>query len=390
MRRIDKILIHLKQFSLNSALLISTIIILIILFEIVIRSGIPILPDIENNGFWHEKLIMMNLDLSKDNKIIVALANRFPSSAQISIFKDISIDDFYDAYKQIPASEILTFKSNEYYCKHEILGYSFCPNIRGLFFEEISLDTNSFGARGSTELTNTSNKTKVVFLGDSFTFGSNVDEEESFSYHFGNSSNNVESINLGVPGYGHTQMLLKLLTDVVDMDPDYVVIGFVNTDISRNGLTFRLHSIPKFTIENNKLILKNVPLQPVSRWRNVFRTYNYFEIISHLVSLYSKDIELEKVSNFIFDEMVQISRDHNFTLVFTYLPEYLESMANESNPHPSFTKVCKNDDIICLDPIPRFHSFLQNQSKPDYHFEKHYSPDLHKLVSEEIYEGIIN
>ena len=47
-------------------------------------------------------------------------------------------------------------------------------------------------------------------LGDSFTFGEDVGDDETYSHHLEQLLPGTEVINLGVHGYGHDQMLIYL------------------------------------------------------------------------------------------------------------------------------------------------------------------------------------
>src|SRR3989344_6136722 len=63
---------------------------------------------------------------------------------------------------------------------------------------------NNIGARG--ENVDIKNKKKVIFLGDSYTFGWRLKDDETFPYYFGNLTNN-NVINLGMGGFGIGHMI---------------------------------------------------------------------------------------------------------------------------------------------------------------------------------------
>ncbi len=52
-----------------------------------------------------------------------------------------------------------------------------------------------------------------MVLADSFTFGDEVSDDETYSSYLQQALPGAENINLGVHGYGHDQMLILLMED---------------------------------------------------------------------------------------------------------------------------------------------------------------------------------
>ncbi|MEM1449478.1 MAG: GDSL-type esterase/lipase family protein [Planctomycetota bacterium] len=76
--------------------------------------------------------------------------------------------------------------------------------------------------------------TRVVALGDSYTFGWAVEDAEAYpsalARELDASADSVEVINAGVPGFNTVQALSYLRERWNDLDPDVVVLGFVMND----------------------------------------------------------------------------------------------------------------------------------------------------------------
>jgi lysophospholipase L1-like esterase len=86
---------------------------------------------------------------------------------------------------------------------------------------------------------------RVVAIGDSFTFGTDVDDGERFSDLLDHRFNHVEVINLGVAGYGTDQELRLLETVGFRYQPDIVILTVcVLNDLDDIGYE-RLYSWPK-------------------------------------------------------------------------------------------------------------------------------------------------
>ncbi|MCB0352305.1 MAG: SGNH/GDSL hydrolase family protein [Bdellovibrionales bacterium] len=88
---------------------------------------------------------------------------------------------------------------------------------------------------------------RIAFLGDSFTFGWGVKEEESFPSvaekilnRFFASDFKVETLNFGVPGYSTFQEVASFEEKALDFDPDAVVVFFVENDF---GLPFFIRDL---------------------------------------------------------------------------------------------------------------------------------------------------
>ena len=113
-------------------------------------------------------------------------------------------------------------------------------------------------------------------LGDSFTFGEDVGDDETYSHHLEQLLPGTEVINLGVHGYGHDQMLIYLREEGVRYRPDVVILGFLTGDMERNVLSFRDYAKPRFVLDGGKLALRNSPVPPpaemaaAEKWRSKF------------------------------------------------------------------------------------------------------------------------
>jgi lysophospholipase L1-like esterase len=102
---------------------------------------------------------------------------------------------------------------------------------------------------------------RILGIGDSWTFGANVDQSEAYPQILSSllgqefSTADFEVLNLGVFAYTSHQGLLLLKTQALDLDPDIVLIGFGMNDASVAGyrdkdLTDHGPSLPGRILEN--------------------------------------------------------------------------------------------------------------------------------------------
>ena len=128
--------------------------------------------------------------------------------------------------------------------------------------------TNSLGLRGSAEIASSkaAGERRVVVLGDSFTFGEGVKDEDVWVARMQTHLPGVTVANLGVMGYALDQQCLRLEDLGMKLAPDVVVLGLFGPDLDRDELTFRDDAKPRFELEDGGggdgtgLRLSNVPV----------------------------------------------------------------------------------------------------------------------------------
>jgi len=123
----------------------------------------------------------------------------------------------------------------EYFLKDHDLFWRFRPDqvIRSGFFVEGEYHINNHGLRGPDFAADKSPMTRrIVCLGNSCTFGWRVGEEQVYSRQLENILNrngtesSFEVINAGVTGYSSLQGLRFLRRDVLNWEPEILVISY--------------------------------------------------------------------------------------------------------------------------------------------------------------------
>lgn len=95
---------------------------------------------------------------------------------------------------------------------------------------------NSLGFRGP-EFAPKQSATRVLALGDSYTFGSGVADEETFSHQIQRiSGERFSVINAGVPGWGVFQMQIRLHQALASVQPKFVLVTIPELDVYRQPL----------------------------------------------------------------------------------------------------------------------------------------------------------
>ena len=198
-------------------------------------------------------------------------------------------------------------------------------------FGDKVLNTNAQGFRGTRDFSvpKDTTKTRILLLGDSFTFGEEVSDDESYAYHLEQLLPNVEVLNFGVHGYGHDQML-ALLTDVgVHYKPDVVLLGFVAADMSRNTLRFRDYAKPWYTIDADTLVRHGTPVPTAAetlRWDWLRpRTLDLVSALwLRMQSTASRRENEEVITSALLAKIIRVTLSVGAQPLFVYLPDSRE------------------------------------------------------------------
>ncbi|MHC4454360.1 MAG: SGNH/GDSL hydrolase family protein, partial [Planctomycetota bacterium] len=245
-------------------------------------------------------------------------------------------------------------------------GWKSKPDIKDWkVFEDKALNTNSRGFRGKNEYSygKNQNKTRIMILGDSYTFGEEVSDNETYSYYLQEMIPQSDIINMGIHGYGHDQMLVYLKEEIGKYKPDIVILGFLHIDMERNMLKFRDYAKPKFVLDNNHLTLTASPVptpEETIKWNWVRpRVTDIISIVSCELKkssgLYIK--EKENVTTAILNEMIKVIDSNDATPVFAYLPYQNEISVDTAltENEKYFFEMCKaNDKVNCFSTRPDF------------------------------------
>lgn len=220
-------------------------------------------------------------------------------------------------------------------------------------------------------------KPRIVFVGDSFVWGYDVEQEERFTEILQGMIPDWEVINLGISGYGTGQEYLLLEQQFEFYKPDIVFLIFTGTDIGDNtsntarGGYFK----PYFVRDKDKLQVKGVPVPKAERY--YYAQYPYLLTHSYLfrafVKIYSHFSTPPRIS--IPDVTIDIIKQ---------MKDFLEEReavfiigSEKTTNYEDLTLFYKVNNILFLD--------ISNDYKyPAY--GRHWTIAGHKFVSDKIYD----
>jgi hypothetical protein len=223
---------------------------------------------------------------------------------------------------------------------HPTRGWALRPGIREMrVFRDRVLNSSSHGLRGRQErpYEKPTGVRRVVVLGDSFTFGEDVSDDETFCQRLEQLLPGTEVLNLGVHGYGHDQMLLYLREEGVKYRPDIVLLGFVHADMERNLQGFRDYAKPRFELRDGRLELRGVPVPPPAE---MLRREAYRSKLLDLWTIFraarewrsgAAEQRMQTLTLAILDEIARVAREAGAVPAFAYLPVWGEVVKTDMN-----------------------------------------------------------
>ena len=160
---------------------------------------------------------------------------------------------------------------------HPILGWAPKPHSHS---KDVRI--NSQGIRADHDFAHFihSEVVRASAFGDSFTFGEEVANEDTWEHQLEEQDARMEVLNFGVGAYGLDQAYMRYMQDGISFHSDIVFIGFMSENIYRNLNVFRpfyhssyatnFYTKPRFLLTNDSLVLLDNPLRTTSDyWRLV-------------------------------------------------------------------------------------------------------------------------
>lgn len=281
-------------------------------------------------------------------------------------------------------------------------GWAVKPNIEGqIVFRNKVLNTNSKGLRGSEEYTyeKKSGITRILIFGDSFTFGDEVSDDETYAHYLKELLPETEILNFGVHGYGHDQMLIYLKEEGTKYRPDIIILGFVYADVLRNGLGFRDYAKPKYTLKDDELILTNLPVrtpESMIRFKKRFRLrmIDMLELVFRrlketFISTFEEDTRV--ITQAILAEFKEVAISINSLPIFVFMPsreEFSNSQLAESRERYLIDTIRNNIDIECYSVLSEFDKNLSKEIL--FEPKGHWAPQGQYSVAKGIMKILVN
>ena len=254
------------------------------------------------------------------------------------------------------------------------------------------LNTNAEGFRGVRDfpMQKDSGKTRIVLVGDSFTFGEIVSDDETFAALLQRDFPNTEILNLGIHGWAHDQMLIHLREHGLPHHPDIVILGYVAEDQSRNMLDFRSYAKPRFVLDGDSLRLIGSPVpSPEETLRTDWmrpRTIDLVSTIRYMAEGQAgRRAKRERITAAILGEMSREVVKAGAIPVFAYLANGRENAGKGplGDDERWFNSLCQRLPAVhCLSTRPLFDQKVA--AGQTFKLKGHWDPAGHVVVAEAI------
>ena len=310
---------------------------------------------------------------------------------------------------------------------------------------DVPVKINSYGLRGDDfSMAKGKNSHRILFLGDSFTFGVGVSLEDTYPKKLeallnrGKPAYAYEAINAGFGDGGYTTdvQYLYLREKGLKFRPDAVVVGvFIGNDISdmnkniwlRNdsgGLPTNITSDYQYVDENRRLRIHYTNESYYERYGILGKIDYIMSKKSHLFiflkntairktykpeKIFLRQIPEDSMRNIdkmkiLIMEMKKISSRNNADFIAVLIPPrtqvwdyewerytdaYRELNTSRSMPQELFMDFCRSYNITCIDLLPEF---LKNAGKGGLYFpiDGHWNEEGHQLAAGVIFQNLVN
>lgn len=294
----------------------------------------------------------------------------------------------------------------------------------------------SYQFRDQTVLTDKGDKKRILFIGDSGTFGTNVSALETYPYQFASilKKSSIDIVNAGIVGMTTIGEYNLLKDKLLALKPDVVVLGlFMANDINFNLLhtqtilkpnkwLTRIEQLANYSATVHFLYLKTIVLNDKFDFlESTNSTFTFsskdefgFPLLGYVdgeVALYLKQYSptVNKAFDLLREMFIKFrdtSKKHDFQFVVAMIPTSsttlqelkmfkphfekrifdagLDKLANDldfDKPYERTLKICRELGMICVDIREEVRKVKEKAFVP---LDDHLSPAGHRILAEKL------
>ena len=238
---------------------------------------------------------------------------------------------------------------------------------------------------------------RVTFFGDSFGFGAEVSDDETYVAQLAERAPHLDLRNLSVIGFAHDQMLLRLQSEGPDHQADIAVLMMVSCDIPRNRQQFTAWAKP--VLERHEGSLHAVPERmptPADVLRTYDRSSRLVDILGAATSQFGDEARQEAIDAHTAEILVAFAeeaRAQGAEPWFVHAPILHEPNVDPSTPRWAtfggrsiMRRVCERVDGVCLDLFEVFRE--AHEEGVPLQTGTHWSRQAHGLIAAAIAEEL--
>lgn len=263
---------------------------------------------------------------------------------------------------------------------HPTLGWSTRPGSYDLGGALATVD-----AQGHRITPPSSHPFRVVTLGDSFTFGDEVGDTDTYAWRLAELTG-VHVTNAGVAGYGLDQLLLQLEAEVLPQRPDVVILGLNSPVLLRSLATWDIWKKPWFDLQGDEPVLHGSPVPPpevVIARQPRLRLTDLLRIWRDVLTRPLQDeARVAQLNQALLRRAFDAADAAGVRLITAWLPEP-DLIADGRDPlgmADAWQTVCAERPHACVDASPGL--LAAHAAGVDLRQGAHWSPAGHALVAE--------
>ncbi len=237
-----------------------------------------------------------------------------------------------------------------------LIGWKLPPNVELPEASDefvVTIRSNAQGFRSRHDFSQPTEARKVAFLGDSYTFGSGVEDEETFPSVLEASMPNTQSYNFGIGAFGVDQMWLTLRHYALPLKPDLVILSFIRYDLDRSLSSYRQDHVwrqkPTFRLIKDELVPMTLENRPSVFGRFVqqhSRLHQLWRKTEHSLSRRYAMGYRWRLNRALFEAVRDDCRQAEVPLLVVHIP------INRRKPTPMFDREFADMGIEYLDLTP--------------------------------------
>jgi len=301
------------------------------------------------------------------------------------------------------------FASERKNCRYDAeLGWCLRPNLRiaRYFRDGATFTTNGQGHRGRVETTVDvpEGEYRIVCIGDSFTMGYGVSDEETFPHRL-HELDGVQCINQGVSGFGLDQIFLGYVRDGSKFDADLVLCCVIEDDLSRMLFQRFAGRYPKPHLEvvDDELLVRNVPVPeeaaPSARGQRLIAILHELGL-ARLVRRPNKarkkaivegTVDLKRVSEAVLRGLAEECRASKREFVVVLLPTRRDLVKHRSEASLLLGRLSKKVGVEFVDLTPELRRVSPKERNRLFRVKEgdgHYTPEGNRRIAGLLFERL--
>ena len=260
------------------------------------------------------------------------------------------------------------------------------PNREGIYYG-VNIATNSIGFRDNEySIEKYPGKKRILFLGDSFTFGWGVPLDSLYSklleQMLNEDGREIEVINAGIGNYNSRMEVELFKLKGMDLNPDLVILMYFINDVEPTPK--RISSFSYFI--RSKSYLYGVLFDRYLKLKTLI--FDNFSWRKYYTKLYSIDSEALLDNYESLKELSNICKQNKIKLLIVNIPELREL---KNYPFPFATeyirKFANDNDVYFFDLLPHFRDY-DPSSLWVSNEDPHANSKTNMIIAKVIYEMI--